>query len=57
MREARLDGRPVALTIIRISSCIASPFAPISFIAEAHKDLGDGVTEGSEKAKLADEWP
>jgi hypothetical protein len=57
MREARLDGRPVALTIIRISSCIASPSVPISFMAEARKDLGDGVTEGSEKTKLAGEWP
>lgn len=57
MCEARLDGWPVALTIIRISSCIASPSVPISFMAEARKDLGDGVTEGSEKTKLAGEWP
>jgi hypothetical protein len=40
---------PLPLTILRISSCIASPFAPISFMAEGHKDLADGVTEGLEK--------
>jgi hypothetical protein len=40
MCEARLDGWPVALTIIRISSCIASRSVPISFMAEARKISG-----------------